>query len=86
MYSDGPHIVDVFNDSDEVKATFKVEKDETDGWERGFVILKFRMKKDKVVAPDSTGSVYAHITDGVQHARLIITPEEEQPTPKKGKK
>ena len=30
MYSDSPHIIDVFNDSEEIKASFKEEKNLTE--------------------------------------------------------
>lgn len=85
MYSDSPHIIDVFNDSEEIKASFKEEKNLTDNWTEGYIILKCKIKRDKIVAPDSTGSIYAHVTDGVQHMRLVITPEEVEKQPK-GKK
>jgi hypothetical protein len=75
MYSGVPYIVDLYNDTDEIKASLVSQ--EEDG---AYIQLKCHVKK--ALGPDSTGVMYVHITDGVQHMRLPIQVE----VPEKGKK
>lgn len=82
MYSDNPHVIDVFNDSSDIRA--KLVKEKEDGMDVHYLVLRCRLKKEEIL-PDSTGTVYAHMTDAVQHVRIpIMTVEEEKAA--KGKK
>lgn len=82
MYSDNPHVIDVFNDSSSIRANLVKEKE--DGQDVQYLVLRCRLKKEEIL-PDSTGTIYAHMTDAVQHMRIPITPVEEEKA-SKGKK
>jgi hypothetical protein len=75
MYSGVPHIIDLYNDSEDFKASV------LQGANGAYVEISCRVKKE--LQPDSTGVVYVHITDGVQHMRLPVKIEV---VDKKGKK
>lgn len=73
MYSGVPHIIDLYNDTEDMRGVILL------GVHGSYVQLSCRIKKD--IEVDSTGTIYVHLTDGVQHMRLPVRIE----VPEKGK-
>lgn len=67
MYSDKAHIVDMFNDAKDIVAHVQY-----DGVDKKSGTIYLALKIDKDMVPDETGTLYVHLTDGVQHKRIQV--------------
>ena len=72
MYSDVSHIIDFFNEVDNVEVSISPTG------EKGVKRITLSGTIARSIAPDSTGTLYIHLTDGVQHKRIQVV---KKPTP-----
>lgn len=72
MYSDVSHIIDFFNEIDNLEVSISPTGD------KGVKRITLSGTIARSIAPDSTGTLYIHLTDGVQHKRIQVV---KKPTP-----